>query len=136
MVKDAETNAEEDKKKREVVDAKNAADGLVFQTEKNLKEYGEKIEAVDKTKIEDDLKDLKDAIEKDDLDLIKQKTESLTQSSMKMGEAMYKDQQAKQPNDQDVDPNQKTEEDTNKKDDDVIDADFEEVEEDKKENKS
>ena len=133
MVKDAEANAESDKKKREEVDVKNQADSLVFQVEKNLKEHGDKISPEDKSKIENDLKDLKEAIEKNDLDLTKTKTQELTQSSMKMGEAMYKDQQASgapdaeggeqpQPNDKADAP----------KDDDVIDADFEEVDDDKK----
>ena len=131
MVKDAEANAEADKKKREEVDVKNQAESLVFQVEKNLKEYGEKINTDDKSKIESDLKDLKEAVEKNDLDAMKQKTQDLTQSSMKMGEAMYKDQQAaggasgaEQPQ---SDPKQEA-----SKDDDVIDADYEEVDEDKK----
>ena len=131
MVKDAEANAEADKKKREEVDVKNQAESLVFQVEKNLKECGEKINADDKSKIESDLKDLKEAVEKNDLDAMKQKTQDLTQSSMKMGEAMYKDQQAaggasgaEQPQ---SDPKQEA-----SKDDDVIDADYEEVDEDKK----
>ena len=131
MVKDAEANAEADKKKREEVDVKNQADSLVFQVEKNLKEHGDKIAAEDKSKIESDLKDLKDAIEKNDLETMKQKTQDLTQSSMKMGEAMYKDQQAaggaagaEQP--------QSDNQQEAPKDDDVIDADYEEVDEDKK----
>jgi molecular chaperone DnaK len=133
MVKDAEANAETDKKKREEVDVKNQADSLVFQVEKNLKEHGDKISPEDKSKIEADLNDLKEAVEKNDLELVKTKTQELTQSSMKMGEAMYKDQQANgasgteggeqsQPNDTADTP----------KDDDVIDADFEEVDDDKK----
>ena len=131
MVKDAEANAEADKKKREEVDVKNQADSLVFQVEKNLKEHGDKIAAEDKSKIESDLKDLKDAIEKNDLEAMKQKTQDLTQSSMKMGEAMYKDQQAaggaagaEQP--------QSDNQQEAPKEDDVIDADYEEVDEDKK----
>jgi len=131
MVKDAEANAEADKKKREEVDVKNQADSLVFQVEKNLKEHGDKIAAEDKSKIESDLNDLKDAIEKNDLEAMKQKTQDLTQSSMKMGEVMYKDQQAaggaagaEQP--------QSDNQQEAPKDDDVIDADYEEVDEDKK----
>ena len=131
MVKDAEANAEADKKKREEVDVKNQADSLVFQVEKNLKEHGDKISAEDKSKIESDLKDLKEALEKNDLEAMKQKTQDLTQSSMKMGEAMYKDQQAaggaagaEQP--------QSDNKQEAPKDDDVIDADYEEVDDDKK----
>jgi len=130
MVKDAEVNAEEDKKKREGVDVKNSADALVFQTEKNLKDYGDKISEEDKSTIEADLKGLKESLEKDDLDNIKKKTEDLTQSSMKMGEAMYKDQQSEQSADSSDSTETNSEEDS-KKDDDVIDADFEEVDEDK-----
>ncbi len=130
MVKDAEVNAEEDKKKREGVDVKNSADALVFQTEKNLKDYGDKISEEDKSTIEADLKDLKESLEKNDLDNIKKKTEDLTQSSMKMGEAMYKDQQSEQPADSSDSTETNSGEDS-KKDDDVIDADFEEVDEDK-----
>ena len=133
MVKDAEANAETDKKKREEVDVKNQADSLVFQVEKNLKEHGDKISSEDKSKIETDLNDLKEAVEKNDLDLIKTKTQELTQSSMKMGEAMYKDQQANgAPGAESGDQPQPDDKDDAPKDDDVIDADFEEVDDDKK----
>ena len=81
MVKDAEANAETDKKKREELDVKNQADSLVFQVEKNIKEHGDKISPEDKSKIEADLKDLKEALEKNDAEVIKQKTQDLTQSS-------------------------------------------------------
>jgi molecular chaperone DnaK len=133
MVKDAEANAETDKKKREEVDVKNQADSLVFQVEKNLKEHGDKISSEDKSKIETDLNDLKEAVEKNDLDLIKTKTQELTQSSMKMGEAMYKDQQANgTPGAESGDQPQPDDKADAPKDDDVIDADFEEVDDDKK----
>jgi molecular chaperone DnaK len=131
MVKDAEANAEADKKKREEVDVKNQAESLVFQVEKNLKEHGEKINADDKSKIEADLKDLKEAVEKNDLDAMKQKTQDLTQSSMKMGEAMYKDQQAAGGTAGAEQPQSDSKQESSK-DDDVIDADYEEVDEDKK----
>ncbi len=133
MVKDAEANAEVDKKKREEVDVKNQAESLVFQVEKNLKEYGDKISAEEKAKIETDLKDLKEAIEKNDLDNMKAKTQELTQSSMKMGEAMYKDQQSN--GDKGETTGEQTQSNTSSdkpKEDDVIDADFEEVDDDKK----
>ena len=133
MVKDAEANAETDKKKREEVDVKNQADSLVFQVEKNLKEHGDKISSEDKSKIETDLNDLKEAVEKNDLDLIKTKTQELTQSSMKMGEAMYKDQQANgAPGAESGDQPQPNDKADAPKEDDVIDADFEEVDDDKK----
>ena len=124
MVKDAEANAETDKKKREEVDVKNQADSLVFQVEKNIKEHGDKISAEDKSKIEADLKDLKEALEKNDAEVIKQKTQDLTQSSMKMGEAMYKDQQSTDAPGAEQ-PQQENKSDENKNEDDVIDADYE-----------
>jgi molecular chaperone DnaK len=131
MVKDAEANAETDKKKREEVDVKNQADSLVFQVEKNIKEHGDKISPEDKSKIEADLKDLKEALEKNDAEVIKQKTQDLTQSSMKMGEAMYKDQQSTDAPGSEQ-PQQENKSDENKNEDDVIDADYEEVDDDKK----
>ena len=131
MVKDAEANAETDKKKREEVDVKNQADSLVFQVEKNIKEHGDKISPEDKSKIEADLKDLKEALEKNEIETIKQKTQDLTQSSMKMGEAMYKDQQSSEAPGAEQ-PKQEDNNSETKSDDDVIDADYEEVDDDKK----
>ena len=131
MVKDAEANAETDKKKREEVDVKNQADSLVFQVEKNIKEHGDKISPEDKSKIEADLKDLKEALEKNEIETIKQKTQDLTQSSMKMGEAMYKDQQSSEAPGAEQ-PKQEDNTSETKSDGDVIDADYEEVDDDKK----
>ncbi len=131
MVKDAEANAETDKKKREEVDVKNQADSLVFQVEKNIKEHGDKISPEDKSKIEADLKDLKEALDKNEIETIKQKTQDLTQSSMKMGEAMYKDQQSSEASGAEQ-PKQEDNTSETKSDDDVIDADYEEVDDDKK----
>ena len=131
MVKDAEANAESDKQKREEVDVKNQANSLTFEVEKNLKEHGDKISAEDKAKIESDLKDLKEAVEKNELETIKQKTQELTQSSMKMGEAMYKDQQSAGTPGEGAEQTQTDTNNETPKDDDVIDADFEEVDENK-----
>ncbi len=94
MVKDAEANAAADKEKREAVDAKNEADSLVYQTEKTLKEVGDKISATDKQKIEDSCAALKKAIESGDTADIKAKSEELKQASYKMAEEMYKQQGA------------------------------------------
>jgi len=131
MVKDAEANAESDKQKREEVDVKNQADSLIFQVEKNIKEHGDKISAEDKSKIESDLKDLKEAVEKNEIEIIKQKTQDLTQSSMKMGEAIYKDQQSAGASGEGTEQPQADSSNEAPKEDDVIDADFEEVDEDK-----
>ncbi len=94
MVKDAEANAESDKKKREAIDAKNEADTLVYQTEKTLKEMGDKVSADEKTKIEKAVADLKEALKGDNTEDIKAKSEALKQASYKMAEEMYKAQAA------------------------------------------
>ncbi|MDC1047217.1 molecular chaperone DnaK [Alphaproteobacteria bacterium] len=129
MVKEAEENAEEDKKKRESVDTKNQADSLINETEKNLKEHGDKVPEEDKNKITADIEELKKVKDGDDVEAIKAKTESLVQSSMKLGEAIYKqDPQAGAPQ---PDPSGE-EPSSDKKDEKVVDAEFEEVDEDKK----
>jgi molecular chaperone DnaK len=123
MVKDAEAHAAEDKKRREAVDAKNHADALVHSTEKALAEHGSKVEESERRAIEDAVSDLKEALKGDDAEAIKAKTNTLAQTSMKLGEAMYK---------------QQAEADA-KKDaakDDVVDAEFTEVDDDKSNKKS
>jgi molecular chaperone DnaK len=96
MVKDAEANAESDKKKRESVDARNEADSLIYATEKSLKELGEKVSEADKQKIEDAKAELKKALESDNTEDIKSKTEALKQASYKIAEEVYKQQAAQQ----------------------------------------
>ena len=96
MVKDAEANAESDKKKRESIDAKNEADSLVYSTEKTLKDMGDKVSAGDKSSIEAALNDLKEALKGDNIEDIKKKTETLKQASYKIAEEMYKAQAAQQ----------------------------------------
>ncbi|MGE5157998.1 MAG: molecular chaperone DnaK, partial [Gemmatimonas sp.] len=120
MVKEAEVNAEADKKRREAVDAKNHADALVHSTEKALAEHGSKIAETERRAIEDAVGDLKEALKGDDAEAIKAKTNTLAQVSMKLGEAMYK---------------QQAEGDAAAKaaaQDDVVDAEFTEVDDDKK----
>jgi len=131
MVQDAEKNAEDDKKRRELVDARNNADSLIHATEKSLGEYGDQIPAEDKTAIETAVTELRDVIEGDDLEAINTKTEALSQVSMKLGEAMYKAQQEEA----EAAPATGGADDagaSSKKDDDdtVVDADFEEVDPD------
>ena len=94
MVKDAEANAESDKKKKEEVETKNEADSLVYQSEKSLKDYGDKISADDKAKIEAAIKELKDAIASNNIEEMKKKTENLKQASYKLAEEIYKAQGA------------------------------------------
>jgi len=130
MVKDAEANKDEDKKKRESVDVRNQADTLIHSTEKNLKEHGVKVSDVEKKAIEDASSDLKEAIKGTDTEDIKKKTEILVQASMKLGEAIYKSQEKKEGSPKEGDKNGE-----GKKDDNVVDADFEEVKEEVKEDK-
>jgi molecular chaperone DnaK len=123
MVKDAEANAAEDKKRREAVDAKNHADALVHSTEKALAEHGSKVEESERRAIEDAVSDLKEALKGDDAEAIKAKSNTLAQTSMKLGEAMYK-QQAEADAAKDAAK------------DDVVDAEFTEVDDDKNNKKS
>ena len=129
MVKDAEANKEADKKKRESVDVRNQADTLIHSTEKNLKEHGSKISDAEKKAIEDGSTALKEALKGEDIEDIKKKTEALVQSSMKLGEAIYKSQQSTKPESGKDDGK----DEKGKKDDNVVDADFEEVKDDNKE---
>ncbi len=123
MVKDAEANAEADKKRREAVMAKNEADGLVHSTEKALAEHGSKVGETERRAIEDAVGDLKEALKGDDAEAIKAKTQTLAQASMKLGEAMYT-QQAEADAKRDAAK------------DDVVDAEFTEVDDDKNNKKS
>jgi molecular chaperone DnaK len=126
MVKEAEANAAEDKVRREQAEAANQADSLIQTVEKNLAEHGDALEAEDKSAIEADLQALKDAKEAGDPEDVKSKVEALTQSSMKLGEAMYKASQA-----EGMDPDMGQEGDNAADGDDgVVDADFEEVKDD------
>ena len=128
MVKDAESNKEADKKKREAVDARNQADTLLHSTEKNLKDHGSKVSDADKKAIETASANLRNSLKGTDVEDIKKKTQDLVQASMKLGEAIYKSQQNAKPEDA---PKEAKKED--KKEDNVVDADFEEVKDDNKE---
>jgi len=124
MVKDAEMHAADDKKRRELVDAKNEAEALIHSTEKSVSEYGDKVSEADKSTVQAAIDALKAALGTEDVEGIKAKTNELVQSSMKLGEAMYKASQAEgaaAPGGEE-----------HKADDDVIDADFKEVNPDDK----
>ena len=97
MVKDAEAHAAEDKKRREAVDAKNHGESLIHDAEKALKEYGDKVAAADKSAIEAAIAALKTALQGDDVEAIKARTNELMQAQMKLGEAMYKAQPGGRP---------------------------------------
>ena len=128
MVKEAESNKEADKKKREAVDARNQADTLLHSTEKNLKDHGSKVSDADKKAIETASANLRNSLKGTDVEDIKKKTQDLVQASMKLGEAIYKSQQNTKPGDT---PKEAKKED--KKDENVVDADFEEVKDENKE---
>jgi molecular chaperone DnaK len=126
MVKDAEANAEEDKKLRELVDTRNQADAMVHSVKKTLAEHGDKVDADEKGMIEAALKELEEVIKGDDKDAIEAKTQALAQASHKLAEQMMKDQQAAQAGaaggEQPKGAGGKKQDDGN-----VVDAEFEEV---------
>lgn len=130
MVNDAELHADEDKKKHALVDAKNTAESLIHQTEKTLKEHGDKVDAATKTAIETACEELKKIKDGTDTDAIKEKSEALTQASHKLAEAMY--QQAAQDSSGQAAGGAAGQQQGAAQDDDVVDADFEEVKDDKK----
>jgi molecular chaperone DnaK len=129
MVKEAEANAESDKKRRAAVEARNQAEALVHSSEKSLKEYGDKVSEADRTAISDAIAALKTAAEGDDVDAINAKTQALAEVSMKLGQAMY---EASQKEAAEADAKA----DAAKEGDDVVDADFEEIDEDDEKKKS
>ncbi|MGB1548158.1 MAG: molecular chaperone DnaK [Alphaproteobacteria bacterium] len=128
MVRDAESHADEDKKRRELVEVRNQAEVLIYSTEKNLEEHGDKVPEAERGQIEANLQAIRDVKDSEDVQAIRSAVEQLAQSAMKLGEAMYKASQeaeaagtAEAPEDSREGP--------------VVDADFEEVDDDKKENK-
>ena len=132
MVKDSESHAEEDRKKRDLIEARNEADGMVYTTEKSLSEFGDKLDPQNKSEVENAIKKVKEVMDGDDVEAIKTATESLTTASHKLAEAMYAqasastEGQGPQPGPPPGDGGQpETESQTS--DDDVVDADFEEV---------
>lgn len=130
MVQDAESHAEDDQARKERVELLNQADGLVYTTEKNLTEHGDKIDGADKAQVEADIAGLREVMDGEDSEAIKVKLEALSQSSMKLGEAMYKAEQESAAEAGDVsdagDSSAAADDPT------VVDADFEEVKDDKK----
>ncbi len=131
LVKDAELHAEDDKKKKELVEARNAADTLIYSTEKSIKDLGEKVDSETKKNVEDGIAELKKVMDGDDVEAIKQKSEALTQSSHKLAEAMYKEA-AQQGGADAGSADDGAGGQGAAPDDDVVDADFEEVKEEKK----
>ncbi|MFC3229967.1 molecular chaperone DnaK [Marinibaculum pumilum] len=131
MVKDAESHADDDKKRRELVEARNQGEAVIHTTERSMAELGDKLAADDKAAAETAIAELKTALEGDNLDEIKAKTEALAQASMKIGEAVYKQQQDGGDAGGDAAGDAGTAE-SGSGDDTIVDADFEEVDDDKK----
>ena len=125
MVREAAEHAEEDKKRKAAIEARNHADNLIYSTEKSLKEYGDKVAPGDKASIEQAVADLKGVLDSEDADAIKSRTDALAQAAMKLGEAMYKAQAAAAEaggGDEQRQPGGEG----------VVDAEFEEVDDDRK----
>ena len=122
MVKDAEANKDADDKIKEKIEAKNHGDSLVASLKKTVEEHGDKVSAEEKTKIETAMTDLEESLKGEDVEDIKNKTKTLTEASMKLGEAVYKDMQQQAQDTAQDGPKKET-----KKDDNVVDADFEDV---------
>ena len=127
MVQDAEENAESDKAKKDLVEAKNQAESLIHSTEKSIEEHGDKVDPSTIEAMELSMKALKEVLESDDAEKIKARSQDLTEASMKLGEAIYKAEAEKNSGE----PNA-ADDDLNKDDSDVVDADFEDLDEKKK----
>ena len=128
LVREADSHAEEDKKKKELIEARNQADAMAYGVEKNIKEFGDKVDASEKAKIEDAIARVKKAIEGDDINAIKSAQDELTNASHKLAEAMYSKSTAQQAGaGPQAGPGTGAQAGTGKKDEDVVDADFEEV---------
>jgi molecular chaperone DnaK len=134
MVKEGESHAAEDKKRRELVEARNHADSLIHATEKNLKEYGDKVSSADRGEIESKIADLKSVKDGEDAKAIQDKVQALTQAAMKLGEAMYKaaQQEAASPDPGGESPGGDAGGADPAEEGKVVDADFEEVDPDEK----
>ena len=131
LIREAETHADEDKKKKELVEARNHADALIYSTEKSLKDLGEKVDAETRRKVEDAIGPLKQAMEGEDSGEIRRLSDELTQASHKLAEAMYQQASAGAGGGEGG-PQPGPGGQAGAADDDVVDADFEEVKDDKK----
>ena len=129
MIKEAESNAEEDKKIRELVDAKNQAEAIIHSAEKGITDAGDKITDDERKPVEEAIKELKEVIDGDDLSVIQEKTATLSQAAMKIGEKLYQEEQAASEAANGTEGNKEPE------DADIVDADYEEVKEETEEAK-
>jgi molecular chaperone DnaK len=129
MVKEAEENADADRQRRELVEARNQAESLIHATDRSVKEHGDKVDAATRDAIAAAVADLKSVVEGEDTAAIKQKSQALAEASMKLGEAIYKAQAEEEAASEAADAGSAR---PNGRDDDVVDAEFEEVEDDKR----
>ena len=127
MVQDAEENAESDKAKKDLVEAKNQAESLIHSTEKSIEEHGDKVDPSTIEAMELSIKALKEVLESDDAEKINARSQDLTEASMKLGEAIYKAEAEKNPSE-----SGSPDDDLNKDDGDIVDADFEDLDDQKK----
>jgi molecular chaperone DnaK len=127
MVQDAEENAESDKAKKDLVEAKNQAESLIHSTEKSIEEHGDKVDPSTIEAMELSMKALKEVLESDDAEKIKARSQDLTEASMKLGEAIYKAEAEKNPAESEA-----SDDNVNKDDGDIVDADFEDLDDQKK----
>ena len=130
MVKEAEENAEADKERKDLVEAKNQAESLVHSTEKSIQEHGEKVDPTTIEAIELSIKALKETLSSDDADKIRARSQDVTEASMKLGEAIYKAESEN--NAEPAEAAEGTADNDNNNDDDVFDADFEDLTDEKK----
>ena len=130
MVKDAESHSSDDKKKRELIEARNQADVLVYTTEKALKDHGDKVDEATRKKIEDATEVLKKALEGEDTEDIRKKSEALAEASHKLAEVMYAKAQQTSSANEGAPPGNGGQKDSGGPE--VVDAEFEEVDDDKK----
>ena len=127
MVQDAEENAESDKAKKDLVEARNQAESLIHSTEKSIEEHGDKVDPSTIEAMELSMKALKEVLESDDAEKIKARSQDLTEASMKLGEAIYKAEAEKNP-----DESESGDDNVNRDDGDIVDADFEDLDDQKK----
>ena len=127
MVQDAEENAESDKAKKDLVEAKNQAESLIHSTEKSIEEHGDKVDASTIEAMELSMKALKEVLESDDAEKINARSQDLTEASMKLGEAIYKAEAEKNPTDPST-----SDDNIDQNDSDIVDADFEDLDDQKK----
>ena len=127
MVQDAEENAESDKAKKDLVEAKNQAESLIHSTEKSIEEHGDKVDPSTIEAMELSMKALKEVLESDDAEKINAMSQDLTEASMKLGEAIYKAEAEKNPTDPGA-----SDDNIDQNDGDIVDADFEDLDDQKK----